>query len=276
MYSSHLITLNLWYNFSSMFKWINLTALFILLLFKNSVVAQDILKTAEDKDSKRDTKVYSIISIDGKNEDIHIMPDYAKDKLRISCNTDTLKINDFWGVPVEAHVLNKSFIQVIIKIRAGSNEGLENMMIFCVDKNRFCEAMSINSASNFDYGNYYGRGAYNVKVFLKGSSKKDYRLEAHINDHAHSKLEHSYNYNYNNLTTLNFDPDLDVFYSVKDFLPGSFTIYDAKTNKPYKQKINNFYPMMILGKMNYYFFKGEWYEVGKANELSKDSFITHK
>ena len=258
-----------------MFKWINLTAFLILIMFRNVAIAQDQLKIAEDEDSKRDTKVYNITSLDGKSEQIHIMPDYPGHKLRVSYNTYSLKINDLWGVPVEIHLLNKSFIQVIIRVRAGSNEGLENMMIFCVDKNKLCEAMSINSSSNFDYGNYYGRGIYEVKVFLKGSSKKDYKLDAHIHDDAHSKKSPQTNYNYESQTVLNFDVNQDVFYSIKDFLPGIFTIYDSKTNKPYKQKINSYYPMMILGKMDYYFFKGEWYEIEKGNKLSKESFITH-
>src|ERR1700744_961276 len=100
-----------------MCKWINLITFCILSVFRNSALGQDILKVAEDKDSKRDTKAYNIISLDGKSKQIHIMPDYPNHILRISCLKDTISIYDYWDVPAVISVLNKNFLQVKYEVR---------------------------------------------------------------------------------------------------------------------------------------------------------------
>ena len=91
-------------------KSVTLIACCFFLLLRNLAFAQNTAKTAEDKESKKDEKTFIIESLDGKNQTIHIVPDYFHHRLRISCLKDTIADYDFCGVPVAARILNKEFI----------------------------------------------------------------------------------------------------------------------------------------------------------------------
>lgn len=259
-----------------MLKWINLIAFFILIMFRNIAIAQDQLKIAEDEDSKRDTKVYNITSLDGKKEQIHIMPDYPNHILRISCLKDTISIYDYWDVPPEISVLNKNFIEVKYEVRGGSDVGLGNVFLLCTDRKKIYEAIHV-----LRYMTSEGGGTdegYHIRLRLIGNKKSNYKLYVHIHDYSHSKYDPQSNYNYNNLSILNFDKVRDVFYSTKEYLYDTFTIYDPKkmddtNNWGFKQTISGNFPVIILGKDSYYSINKSWY--GMADKMSLRKYSTH-
>jgi hypothetical protein len=183
-----------------MFLRITTTCLILFTLF-NKVIAQDELTDALDKDSRRDTKAYTIKSLDGLPRKIHIIPDYGNRALRISFLNDTISVNDYWDVPPEVHILNKNFLTVKYEVRGGSGLGLGNIIVLCIKGNRLYEAMHV-----LRYSHSEGAGEikdYRIKPILIGNSGKTYRLNVNIHDVSCSKYDPLSNFNYQNLSILN-------------------------------------------------------------------------
>jgi hypothetical protein len=254
-----------------MFLRITTTCLILFVLF-NKVVAQDLLIDALNKDSRRDTKTYTIKSLGGQSRKVHITPDYANRSLRISCLSDTISVNDYWDVPPEVYILNKNFLTIKYEVRGGSGLGLGNIIVLCIKNNRLYEAIHV-----LRYSHSEGDGEiedYRIKPVLIGNSGKTYRLNVKVNDASYSKYNTSSNFNYQNLSVLKFDINQNVFFSVKKNIYGEFTIYDLKTDKEIKQQVRGNFPAIILGTENYYFINDEWYQLGDDKHLYKFTSAT--
>jgi hypothetical protein len=243
--------------------------IFLLIISFNKVLAQDPIKIAEDKDSKRDTKTYHIKSMDGINSKIHFMPNYWEHILKISCLKDTITCNDFWGAPIEIRVLKKYFIQIKYDVRGGSNFALGNILILCVRGNKLCEAIHILRYSSWDG---LEKADYSVRLTLHGSSKKEFKLYAVVHDKMLSYSSPEKNYTYNDQSILSFDDKLDVFYSVKNEVDNTFNVSNTIDGKTHKQEIVENLHQIILGTENYYLLKDGWYELQRENILQKFSF----
>jgi len=232
-------------------------------LFLNSAIAQDDLKTAEAKDTKKDTKTFKIISLDGKNEKVTITPDYVGKVLTITCLESKISIPDFWGVFPEIRILNKNFIELTYAVRGGSNIGLGNTLIVCVSHNKLCVAIHVLNHSSFDAGDE--KDNYHIKLVLNGSNDNNYRLNVSIHDNVISKPNPEISYNYNNETVLSFDNKKDVFYSIKESIHNYYIV--PKGGK--KQKISGNYPIVFLGKETYYFINNKWYQPESSEKMSE-------
>jgi hypothetical protein len=237
----------------------------VSVLFINSAIAQDNLKTTEAQDTKRDTKTFNLVTLDSKIAKVKITPDYAKRVLRITYLKDTITIYDFWGVPPVIQMLNKTFIEIKYEIRGGSNLGLGNILILCVKDNKIIEAMHVLRYTNLDSGNE--KMDYHINLNINGNNKSDYSLSTHIHDDTYSKQNPETNYNYNNETTLNFDTKHNVFYSIKQNVYNY--IAATKAEKATKQKVNGNFPVIILGKEIYYFINERWYQLGRNDEINE-------
>ena len=246
---------------------------FVLTMLINAVFAQEQVKTAQDEYSRKDTKTYDIKSLDGQNQKIHIMPDYPKHILRMSCLNDTISITDYWGVPAEIHLLNDNFIELDYAVRGGSDLSLGNMIILCVNKNKLCEAMHVlrhmdsEISYTIDSKKFHDHSYYNIKVSLSGNNKSSYKLNVNVHDYEKSTTDPKSNYDYQNLSILTFDTDRNVFYCVKDDLYGMFKLYHNGRKKRAKQKLQGDFPVIILGKEFYYFIKDGWYTRGQNDQL---------
>lgn len=190
---------------------------------------------AEDSDSRKDTQICAIKSLDGSDQKVHVMPNYFNHLLKISCLKDTITIHDYWGVPAEVTGLNKNFIKISYAVRGGSDISLSNLMVLCVNGGRLYEAMHVlervGSESEGEKELY--QNLYKITIALSGDNKKTYKLHAGIHDSVKSRATPAINYNYNNQTVLSFDENRNVFYSVKEDIYDSFTIY-PKTGKNHK------------------------------------------
>src|SRR6202012_335934 len=113
-----------------------LVVCFVWFFLFDKTFAQDNLKDAEATETKKDTKSFVITSLDNKIQKINIVPDYVNRILRITCLNSKINIKDYWGVPPEITVLNKSFIEIKYAIRAGSNLSHGSMLIVCVSNNK--------------------------------------------------------------------------------------------------------------------------------------------
>jgi len=241
------------------------TAIIFLAAFSSKVFAQDFLAGAEKKASVKDTHAYILNSLDGRNQKVHIMPDYTNHILKISCLKDTISINDYWGVPADIHILNKNFLSIKYEVRGGSGLGLGNLLVLCVKNNTLYEAIHVLRYSHLeDVGVIKD---YRIKPVLIGNSGKAYKLKVRVHSISYSKYVPSANYSYNNVSTLRFDVTQNVFYNLKKSIYQNMTIYDIKTNKEHKQEIRGNFPEIILGDETYYFIKDGWYQMEKNNEL---------
>jgi len=232
-----------------------------LILFSFSRVLAQNKSTAEEDDAKRDTKIINILSIDGKSRQVKIIPDYANHVLKMICLKDIITIDDFWGVPPEITLLNKSFVEIKYAIRGGSNLGLGNTLILCVNNSHLFEAMHVLKYVNSESGDEKQR--YNINLIVTGSSAGNYKLNVHVRDDLNSKRYPEINYIYNNESVLAFDAKQNVFYSVKENLYNHFITTKNKT----KQKVAGNFPMIILGKETYYFINGRWYNAEPGAQL---------
>ncbi|WPU99774.1 hypothetical protein SNE26_27570 [Mucilaginibacter sp. cycad4] len=240
-------------------------ALIIALVFILSfdhLSAQDWLKTAETKATKRDTKIYHLVSIDGKNQTVKIIPDYEKHVLKVTYLKDNITISDFWGVPPETYLLNKSFIEIRYAVRGGSNLGLGNSLIICVNGPHLYEAMHVLNYINSETGDE--KQHYNIKLIVTSNREGNYGLKVHVHDDLNSKRNPETNYIYNNESVLAFDTAQNAFYSVKENLYDHF----ITTKNKARQKVAGIFPMIILGKETYYFINGRWY----TGNLNKEIF----
>lgn len=249
-----------------MFKPLTLTAFIAFMLFYNISFAQDILAIGEAKATKRDTKTINIISLDGKNRKVQIMPDYSKHVFNISCLKDTISINDFWGVPVEIHVLDNRFVQIIYEVRGGSNLALGNILIVCVNGNKLYEALHILRYATWDSGDLT---KYKVKIMFGRSFKKTYQLNVTVHDYVNSQTDPGENYVYNDNNTLRFDKKTNVFYNLRSRVYDTLKVYEPNTGQFVKQLIQGNFPTILLGKESYYYIKDGWYEVQRDHNINR-------
>ena len=231
---------------------------FLLILMENSNVAM----------AQNNIRTYQIQSLDGKESKVKIWDHFEKGIIRITYLKDTINIYESTGID-KIKVLNNNFIKINYRFRGGSDMAVGNVIILCVNNNKLYEAAHVEDYINWDV---HGEKADNhIKISLVGSNKKSYKLNVYVYDRFSSKNDPLLNYNYYNKSVLNFDVSRNVFYSLKEDIYQIFAIYDHKTNKENKQQIRGNYPVIILGKDNYYYIKNEWYNVGDNNQLSNYS-----
>ena len=240
---------------------ITLIIYFICAFFINDAIAQDNLKNLEAKATQKGTKTFNIVSLDGKNEKVKIIPDYVNSVLKITCMKDTITIPDFWKVQPEINLLNKNFIEIRYAVRGGTGIGLGNTLILCVNGSKLYEAMHVLRYINGDSGDL--KNDYHIELALNGDSNDNYKLRLSIHDDVFSKRKPNINYVYNNQTVLSFDTKQNAFYSIKE------DIYDRsiKSGNGKKQKVNGNYPVIILGKQTYYFINNRWHQSVNTKEL---------
>jgi hypothetical protein len=232
------------------------------MFFINAASAQGDLKANELKATKSHT-TFNVLSLDGKYRIIKIIPDYVNHVLTITCLHDTIRINDYWGVPPDIHLLNRNFIEINYEVRGGSNLGLGNILILCVKDGKLYEALYALRYSDWNSGDR--KTKYMIRPTLNRDGKNNYRLNVQIHDDAYSKRNPQENFDYNNQTTLSFDAKLNVFYNIKENINDNFVM--TSIGKKVKQKIGGSFPVIILGKESYYYLNNKWYQFGKSNEI---------
>jgi hypothetical protein len=249
-----------------MFKPIILIAFAAFILFYTNSFAQDqdILTIGEAKASKRDTKTINIISLDGKNRKVHIMPDYARRILRVSYLKDTISIEGYWGDPAKVHIFDNRFVQIIYDVRGGSNLALGNMLIVCVNGNRLYEALHILRYANWDSGDLM---KYKVKVVFQKTFKKTYQLNVSVHDYVNLQTNPAGNYVYNDNNILRFDKKTNVFYNLKSRVYDTLKVLEPNTGPFVKQLIQGNFPTILLGEESYYYIKDGWYEVQRDHNI---------
>ncbi|GAB3923853.1 hypothetical protein [Mucilaginibacter myungsuensis] len=234
----------------------------LLLFFFGNVNAQDELKDGAAKTTKRDTKIFDLLSLDHKPERVKVVPNYVDHTLKIKSLKDSVVIGDFWGVLPDVKLLGKSFIGISYVVRGGSNLGLGNVLIICMKEGKLYEAMHALRYVDWDTGDR--KANYTVKWVLQGNSERDYKLIIDVHDEVYSKTRPDENYTYDDRTILNFDTKTHSFYSIKT---AKFN-YSIKT-KAGKQKVGGTFPSILLGKEAYYLLNQKWYQIAPGSEFQE-------
>jgi hypothetical protein len=233
-------------------------------MISNFANAQDELTLMLAKDSKRDYRVINVLSLDGKKQKVHIMPDYVRRVLKISCLKDTITIVQ--GAARGVHVLDNRFLQIDYDDRGGSNLALGNVMIVCVNGNRLYEALHILRYSTSDS---FDLIKYNVKIMFKKHDRNGYQLNVDVRDYVNSQTHPEENYLYTDHNILRFDKKTCVFYSFKSTVDDTLKVYQPNTGQFVRQLIQGNFPTILLGKESYYYIKDGWYEVQRDHYLNR-------
>jgi hypothetical protein len=229
------------------------------LLMAVRVVAQDVLKEMDDKNSVKDTKIYTMLSLEGKKSVIHIMPNYYRRMLKISYLKDTITIDDYWGVTVEPKCLDKNFLQIKYEVRGGSNLALGNTLLLCISGDRMYEALHVLRYSDWE--------SFDVKKYNVDFLLKDFKLTASVKEQVVSQDEPETNYHFYNKTTLQFDRKLKAFYSIKSSIDDTLNV--SYPDLTYKREIEGNFPKVLLGREEYLLIGNQWFELGNNNTLIK-------
>lgn len=221
-------------------------------------------------------QAYQLQSLDGRTVEVKLTDRLGT--LAIACDRDTIFLADYWALDT-AVVLNGKFLQVSYARRAGSNEGLDYMVLLCVEQNKLVQAMHIKSSSEYDMrniehikGNMNEYQLFRLTAQLLGSDKSSFKLNLFVHDENSSERSPKANYNYDEEITLNFDPRQNIFYSTHVYISKYYDVYNPKTQKEIKKSVNCIVPIVTIGKATYCYIEDQWYERESSNYLNKFTY----
>jgi hypothetical protein len=247
-----------------MSKCLLLTLFFNIFIFKTALFAQDGLLDNRIVQTKKDTKTYAIQSLEGKTVKVKVLPDYVHNILCVIYLRDTIKVFDYWDVTPKTSYLSKQFLKVNYEVRGGSNLGLGHSMIICVSRNKLYEALHVLQYTDWESGELLKK--YDVEFALL-IRKKNYIINARVNDKSISTNNPETNYQYTNNSQLHFDKKLKIFYSIKQNLYDTLKV--SYHDKTFRRKIEGNFPQVLLEDNKYIFIEGQWFE------LSNDAIIKY-
>jgi len=225
---------------------------------------------------------FTIHSIGGSSQLINVSIHEESSALIISALQDTITIKDFNNLTGKIAVLNKSFLKIDYRVRAGTGMDDQRTIILCFSGKHLIKSLHVTSffkeefidfSKPVDTANLVAvKTVYALKLDLKESMQQRYTLSVKIHKEKKSKPEPKANYNHDNGAELNYDSNRNIFYSTHENVSQYFTIYDAKTGKDTKRYIMGTFPAVKLGEYEYYFIKNDWYEKNKYNDLIKYTY----
>jgi hypothetical protein len=223
-------------------------------------------------------QVYNLESINGNKIRIELnyMPDTKT--LAVASAKDTLYLVNYIALD-RVRVLGGKFLQVSYTKRAGSNEGLKDDILLCVNNNKIIQSTHIISFSEYDMRNTSHEKnsldeyeLFKIKMQLIGNDKLTYKLKLNIHNEGYSQITNRANHTSDKFIILNFDSKLNVFYEKYIHANTYFKVYDPKTQREVKQNVKGLIPAINVYNKSYYYIKSRWYELSKNNHLIQHSF----
>lgn len=225
-------------------------------------------------------QIITIQSLDGKSQAINVVHDADRDILTVAYLKDTMHINDC-SLVEEVTLLNNCFVKIIYQSRGGSGIHLKRMMILTARNNRLYQSLHVTSLFNEGFIDYSKNPAsvipdrsnlYEIKIKLLNTGYKNQKMIVSIHHQEKLKDHPQGGYNKESNVTLSFDTIRNVFYSRHAETSHVFSLYDAKTQQKSKRYLKGKFPLINLGKYNYYYIKDEWYEKGGEDNLLRYSY----
>ncbi|MBS1532054.1 MAG: hypothetical protein JSU01_17265 [Bacteroidetes bacterium] len=207
---------------------------------------------------------YDLQSFDGKLYNVAVSQKPFTKRLNISCGNDSLVFIDVMGMD-SVHFLNKNFLEILYSPRGGSDLGLQNTVVICIEKGKLHVAMEIESAAQSagpdEWSEYYSTAE------LKGNDETDYQFLIKTNDRYHSDKHPKKNHNLNAKFGVKYDSERKIFYNTYrdvNAVVGDWEVPGFKTKTKTKLTyMKGHYPAIVLGDEEYYYIKGCWYSARK-------------
>jgi hypothetical protein len=229
-----------------------------------------------------DLQTYTIRSLDGIPQKISVMLDYD-DRLKISYLKDTLCVYRSYGVEGKPLILGGKFLEIMYGYKEGSNIEKRRALFLCINRNKLYVPMEVTSLSTFDLGEVYNKEADSLKLFneyaryelklkLSGKNGASYKLAAKVYDMSVSKRDPPTNHYHVSNTTLNFDSTENIFYNDYKNIDETLTVYYPDTQTEKKQHIKGAFPVISLGKIEYYYINKGWFEKGSSE--NRGNYLT--
>jgi len=222
--------------------------------------------------SKACAQTFQLQSFDGALSQVRVVQRPSEQGLAISCLRDTLVLADCWALD-HVKVLNKQFLQITYAIRAGSNEGVGNTLLLCVNQGKLRQALKVESYRNYDMRNVYhvpgnvdDYELFQLQTQLLGTTSKTYKLKLLIHDESRSKTTPATNHLSTKQVVLRFDASCQLFYTRQEKVTPRIHVLDPKTDKVLALRGKDLVPVIALPTSTYYFVKGEWFEQLSSKE----------
>jgi hypothetical protein len=222
--------------------------------------------------SKACAQTYQVQSFDGAPSQVRVVQRPSPHGLVISCLRDTLLLSDCWALH-QVKVLNKQFLQLTYAIRAGSNEGLRNTLLLCVNQGKLCQALKMESYRNYDMrnlahipGNVDEYELFQLQTQLLSITSKTYKLKLIIHDESRSQTTSATNHLSTKQVVLRFDASRQLFYTRQEKVTPRIHVLDPKTDKVIALRGKDLVPIIALPTSTYYFVKGEWFKQFRSKE----------
>jgi hypothetical protein len=220
----------------------------------------------------------SLLSFEGTNESICVLPDDNKKILSISYLQDTLHIEGFININ-SLKILSKSLLKIDYTIRSGTGMHMQRTVILAVNHKILCQLLHITSLFDEEFIDFSKKhissdtpdviSHYKVVLNLTGNDSRNFKFEGKVRDEKKSKNNHQTDYKRDYEVSLNLDTNVNVFYNKYQVISAYYTVYDPKSRNETKRYFMGTFPSVTLGKSEYYYVKGEWYEKDDYNNLSK-------
>ena len=252
----------------------NLTKILCKTIVVLFIVCSDVNQSRAQNKDYIDIQTYTIGSFNGQPKKITITYDY-NDRLKISYSKDTIYLHSTYGTNGKAEIINKKFLKITYDYMAGSDLHNERIIVICIKDDKLCVPLSVTSLFSSEITQVYDRVADSLKLFnekslyqIKVNATIDDRLIVNIHDENKSKHDPKTNYNRNYHTVLLFDQKQNIFYNGHENLAAYYTIFHPDTYSEERKYLWGYFPLISLGKSDYYYIKGQWYEKGDNNYLT--------
>lgn len=203
------------------------------------------------------------------------MPRPSVNALAIICSLDTVFLYDCWALD-QVKAVGQRFLQVAYAVRAGSNEGLGNTVLFCVDKGKLQQALKARTFRSYDVrnlthvlGNPDEYELFEARLFLLGTNANNYQVKFIIHDESRSQSAPATNHTTAKQLITGFDPARQIFSSAQKKIAGPFYVTDPKTKQIIKLSTKEKVPFIALDNTPYCFIKGKWYEEASTGKQQK-------
>lgn len=207
---------------------------------------------------------YEIESFDGKHCRIATAQKPFTKRLNVSYGNDSLVFFDVMGMD-SVHVLNKNFLEILYSPRGGSDLGLQNTVILCIEKGKLHVAMEIESDAQAAGPGMWSE--YYLTANFKGQDENDYQFLIKTNNRYHSDKHPNRNHNLHAQFELKFDSEKKIFYNTYrdvNAIVGDWEVPGFKAEAKTKpEQIKGHYPAIVLGDEEYYYIKNNWYSARK-------------
>ncbi len=216
--------------------------------------------------SLANAQAYRLTSFENKNVEIILKYRLFSKTLTISYEKDTVYLSEFTGI-IQTRIVNNKFLQIIYGVRGGSGLDLKKVIILCVYRNKIHIPLLVTSYSK--YAGIDSLAFYKLKMKFKVSNKKNFQIIANITEGQKYAVRPQQNNNSHLRTIMQFDTIQKIFFNDRKTVSKDFTLFDIETQQTTKISLKGELPIIRLGKNIYYYFKQQWYEKGKNNNLLK-------